>query len=495
MTGRSGARRPTGWLAALISSATSAALIAACGGSSSPDLVSSSEVVLRVGVGEGEVDNPQGGIRQAVLNIAAEGLVDFEPNGRPRLILAEKVSLSPDARSWTVSIKRNATFHDGDPVHASVVRDILLAQLPRYLGQPFEDIDEIRVLSDRELEFRLREPSSFLLEALEISIRKPGERLIGTGPFKLSGDSGTEMRSNSSYYDGVPSISRILFQPYPSARSAWAEMLRGQVDMLYEAGVEALDSLERSSDIEVFTFQRPYVYAVFLNVRKKPFDSAALRRALNVAIDRKAIVDGAFAGHAIPADGPVWPLHWARDEQFAKFPYDPKEIAGESDRIRVNCIFGESSLERLALIVQQQLQPVGVDLQLESVGADPFLKRTETGDFDCAIGGVISGPNLLRPYWALHTGGPLNWGRFSSVRVDSALDAIRHAATDAEYRSGVGDLQRAILEDPPAIFLAWGERARAVSTRFDVATAGGRDVISTLRQWTPATDKRIASSN
>jgi ABC-type transport system substrate-binding protein len=138
---------------------------------------------------------------------------------------------------------------------------------------------------------------------------------------------------------------------------------------------------------------------------------------------------------------------------------------------------------------------VGLDLELEPVGVDALLSRLESGDFDSALAAVISGPNLLRPYWVWHSGGPFNWGRFASKQVDTALDAIRHATNDEEYKAGVAAFQRAIIDDPPAIFLAWSERARAVSARFEVPAEPGRDILSTLRLWRPVADKRVTSPN
>ena len=86
-------------------------------------------------------------------------------------------------------------------------------------------------------------------------------------------------------------------------------------------------------------------------------------------------------------------------------------------------------------------------------------------------------------------------GRFESRRVDAALDAIRHAGSDDEYQRGVAAFQRATMDDPPAIFLAWGQRARAVSTRFAVPAEPGRDILGTLGLWRPAADKETDSPN
>ena len=71
------------------------------------------------------------------------------------------------------------------------------------------------------------------------------------------------------------------------------------------------------------------------------------------------------------------------------------------------------------------------------------------------------------------------------MAVDAALDRVRHASNDADYRAGTAAFQQAIEDDPPAIFLAWSDRSRAVTRRFDVQAETGRDVLSTLRLWKP----------
>ena len=77
--------------------------------------------------------------------------------------------------------------------------------------------------------------------------------------------------------------------------------------------------------------------------------------------------------------------------------------------------------------------------------------------------------------------------------VDDSLDAIRHAHDKSAYRAAVANFQRAIVDDPPALFLAWSERARAVTARMDVPLTPNRDVIPTLRLWKPtASGLRVA---
>ena len=106
-----------------------------------------------------------------------------------------------------------------------------------------------------------------------------------------------------------------------------------------------------------------------------------------------------------------------------------------------------------------------------------------------------SGPSLFRPYEVWHSGGSINPGGFGSQPIDEAFDRIRHANSDDEYRAGVRGLQQTMVDDPPAVFLGWTQRARAVSNRFQVPSEDGRDILTTLRLWRPAGDNRIASRN
>jgi peptide/nickel transport system substrate-binding protein len=460
-------------------------LVHSSGCSERPPLVPRAlDSTLVVGLGVGDV-----GVQQAVRNIAVEGLVDFDQNARPRPWLAESWAPLSDGRGWRIRLRPDATFHDGQPVTASIVRDILRAKLPGYLREPYEDVEEISASSDLDLDIRLKRPSAFILEGLEIPIQREGESVIGTGPFRSVTDGAADMLAYKRYYGGPPAISRLEIRPYPSLRTAWAEMLRKHVDVLYEVGVDALDSLGKSSAINVFTFERPYVFTLVLNSRRGPFQDRNVRRALNHAIDRQLLIRTVLDGHGIPADGPVSPSHWARDSRSGGFEYAPEGLTVGGNPLRSTCIFGDPSLERMALEVQRQLEEVGVVLTLEAVNGAELLQRLDAGNFECALADIISGPNLLRPYWFWHSDGPFNWGRFKSVQIDQALDGIRHGSSDDDYRRAVSAFQQAILNDPPAIFLAWSERARAVSKRFEVPVEPGRDILSTLRSWRPTTDR------
>jgi peptide/nickel transport system substrate-binding protein len=427
-----------------------------------------------------------------------EALITFSSDGRAQPWLAESLSRSDDGLKVRFKLRPSVRFHDGREADAALIRDALIEQLPRYLGSVSADIETITAEGRGDLVLTFRRRSNFVFEGLDVAIQTPratpGAFPIGTGPFAYGATTGglLSLDANPGYHEGTPLIDHLEIKPYTSVRSAWADMLRGEVDMLYEVGIDALGSLEQSNAIKVFPHQRNYAYVVILNTRKPELADSRLRRELNEAMDRSALIADALGGHARPATGPVWPSHWAYDRQLPTFAYRPVRVAKP---ITITCLFPDASLERMLLKVQQQLGAVGVEFKLDLLPLDQFVQRVQSGNFDAVLADAVGGPTMVRPSWFWRSGGPYNWAKYSNERVDAALDAIRDAPDDPAYKAGVAAFQRAIIDDPPAIFLAWSERARAVSTRFDVPVEPGRDILSTLRLWRPVADPRMRSPN
>jgi len=406
-------------------------------------------------------------------------------DGRPTAWLARSWEFSPDGRTLKIHLRPGVTFHNRTPVDASSIATSLQRALPDTMGPAFDDVESIKAVSDTDIDIALRKHSPFVLEALDVQLRSLGKNAEGTGPFEPVGPSApTELRANEHYYLGRPLLDRIVLSTYPTVRAAWAEMLRDHLDMLYDVGTDALDSLDRSTNISSFPYIRRYQYILVLNTKKSVLRSAEIRRALSQAIDREAIAREALNGHGIPSSGPIWPNHWALTPQLEKFTFDPTKSAkviGNSG-LRFTCLV-PPDYERLALSVKRQLQAVNVVMDVTETPPDQIFPAMQRGEFDAVLFDAISGPSLFRPYRWWHSGTDSPAG-FSSPRVDAALDQIRHSTSDDEYRAGVAAFQHATLEDPPAIFLVWTERARAISKRFAVPNAErGRDILATLRFW------------
>ncbi len=481
---------------------------ARCGKSAGP-AGQTGEVVIRLGVSSGQAAaaNPLSGLIPIVQNLSIESLARVGDDGRPQPQLAGSWTIAPDGLSAIVRLRAGVRFSDGSLLVAGPVADLLNSTLKDTMGPAFEDVEKIVALDDTQISIHYRRPSPFLLESLEVAVTKPGSPDIGTGPFVLAGASApNELLANDAYYLGRPKIDRIVVNSYPTVRAAWADMLRDRLDMLYEVGVDALDSMRTATNVSVYTFTRRYQYEVIFNTAAPPLKSPRVRSALNMAIDRDALIRDALNGQAVASFGLVWPQHWSLAPGLATFRYDPQAAAAAlspargaeaghaSKRLRFTCLV-PPDYERLALAIKQQLEAVGVEMVLQQETPDGIFEAYASGNFEAVLGDVISGQSLFRPYQWWHTAGSLNPGHLGSAALDAALDRVRHASSDDEYRAAVAALQQTIVDDPPAIFLAWSERARAVSSRFEVpATEPGRDILATLPFWTLRAGERQASS-
>jgi ABC-type transport system substrate-binding protein len=167
-------------------------------------------------------------------------------------------------------------------------------------------------------------------------------------------------------------------------------------------------------------------------------------------------------------------------------------------RLRFTCLLPEgfTLLERVGLEVQKQLYDVGVDMQFELVSAKEYNSRIPEGRFEAVLMDMISGPTFGRPFifWrsALVSRG-LNVFGYENPEAERLFQVLRTSTNEAAVRSATRRLQSSFLQDPPALFLAWNERARAVRRRFRTVHEGGRDPLFTIREWTENTEMRTAS--
>jgi peptide/nickel transport system substrate-binding protein len=490
----------SGWIGpatafnALIAVVTCAA---GCGSAAAPRTADASSAVLRIGVGPVSTTNTASGVRQLTQNVSVEGLARLRPDGRVEPWLAEKWTLADGGRSLVVTLKSGATFHDGSPVDAQSVVALLDAPLRSTMGPLAEDVERVRAVDSHTFEIRFKRPSPFLLEALETQVKKPGPTIVSTGPFMVTSTSTSELHANPSYYGGKPAVQEIRYQTFPSVRAAWAELLRNRIDMLYEVGPDALDSLQSATSVAVFTFLRHYQYVVVLNAKAPALRSAAVRQALNVAVDRSQFVAQALGGHGLPSSGVVSPYYWALDNAARPIEFDPTRAAAAlgSKGVHFSCLVPPGEIfERVALELKRQFAAVGVDVDFRAMAADEIFRLEEKGEFEAVLIETISGPTLLRPYQAWHSKGAANLGASGNKTVDAAFERARFAETEPAFRDAVRGIEQAFRDDPPAIFLAWSDRARAISRRFDVPPAdAGRDILFTLRQWKPRSDAAFAS--
>jgi peptide/nickel transport system substrate-binding protein len=506
MAEQRGRSRPGGTRLALgmIAVIAGATLSWACRRSGGEAPKASPPTALRLGISQVSATNPGTGLRQLTSLLTQESLARAIDDGRVQPSLAEGWTSQPDGRSLVVKLRPKITFHDGSPLDAEAVAKILPDSLKGFMGSFFSDVEKIRATGTDTVEITFRRPSPFLLETLESPIQRPGTPPIGTGPYIGAPGSMTAFSANSGYYLGKPAIDHIDVTTYPTVRAAWAEMLRDRIDMLWEVGPDAVDSMTSSSSVAMFTYTRRYQFALAFNPSARAVRSKDVRSGLNAAIDRERLVKSALNGHGTASVGMIWPQHWALQSNRPKPAFDPKAAtealnrarAKPNDRIHFTCLISPDALtERVALEVKRQLEGAGVDMSVEELTQEQLLERLDKQDYEATLIEFISGPTLFRPYLVWHSGATFNWGHFGGPNIDKALDAVRFSGSDTDYRAAVASLNQIFADDPPAVFLAWQERARAVSRRFSVPSEPGRDILGTLRLWKPAADTRQASRN
>lgn len=493
-----------------------------CGPASDTSRVTSgNSSVVTVGVAEGGDDNTQRvGFQQTWRNRTLEGLVDNRgSDGVPKPWVAEYWEVSPDGLTWRLTLRANVIFHDGTICDAAAVKNILdgalsgpeISQYPGLL-----DVKSVETEGDRTLIINLRRPSAFLLSDLYIDVSKPaadGTR-IGTGPYFPVKQSKTEvvLQAHSQYSRGKPTIEQLVFKAFPTLRQAWSSLLRGEIDALWNLSGDAQEFLT-SESIETFSFPRHYAYVMAFNSQSPNLRSPAVRRALNAAIDRRAIVQSALKGRGEPAYTPIWSGHWAYDKSIPGYSFDPSlakttlealgnrmraKDSGNPSRFRFKVIVPRDRpmFERIALLLQTQMYDVGVDLELESLPLSEIDQRLRTQNFDAVLMELGSGAPLSRVYLFWRSPGEypgLNVFGYKNREVDKWLDMLRFAQDNATTRAATGQLQRAMLDDPPGVFLAWSQQTRAVSRRINVQSGQNEDPFEELWKWRlDAAEPRVA---
>ena len=441
----------------------------------------------------------------AIINVITETWLAGKPDGHQSERIVTGWSWDGTNTTLHLKIRDDVYFHDGTKLTPDLAAQVLRhtqanARTEGALG--FLSVKSVNVTGPNDLDLHLSEPNSFVLADLAAAtVRKPDNPDIGTGPFKLTRRDQQQavLSAFPNYYRGRPGLSQIDVVGYPTQRRAWAALLRGEIDMLYEVSRDAVDFVSAESTVRTYTFARPYYIVLGFNVRNPILKNVKVRKAINVALDRATLVHEGLNDRGRPAVGPIWPEHWAQPKEMPQVSYKPDEArrlldeaglkaplnaAGEMpSRFSFTCIVyaEDSRFERIAVLVQKQLADVGIEMKLRPLKAKELGEAAGKGAFDAAIvEGFGRSLSFAYDFWHHHDGALLDSGY---VAADGPLDRIRKATSEEETKAAVADLTRVLHDDPPAAFLAWQTTTRAVSTRFDVVAEPGRDILSSIWQW------------
>jgi peptide/nickel transport system substrate-binding protein len=458
---------------------------------------------------------------QMFLKLAEIG-PDLEPIGDAGFIpeLAERWSFE-DPRTIVFYLDPRAAWHDAVPVTAEdvvftfdVYRDTLVNAVPR---DNLEPIASVTARDDHTIVFTFEEeytaqfydathhmrilPAHLLNTVPRAELRShPFTRApIGNGPYRFAswttGES-VELVADPEFFLGTPGIGRLIWQIVGDLQAAVERMLAGDADFLDFLGTpENAERVRAAPNLEVATFPASFYYYIAFNFddpdrpgQPHPlFSDPVVRRAITMAVDREAINAAVFGEYGEVPPGPISRGLWIWDDERSPLPYDTTEAKrllasrGWEDRdgdgvldsdagamqFELTSRSSSSSSRAAAVILQEQLRRVGIEVTFTDLEFLTWQTRGQAGRFDATFGAWIQDPDPsgLLQTWA--SGGGSNWGGYRSPRFDELI-AQAIAAREREVARDLWDrAMETIQNDAPAIWMMTLQQAAAVSSRFE----------------------------
>jgi peptide/nickel transport system substrate-binding protein len=455
---------------------------------------------MRIGVGTPK-GTPNTGSRALVNLLKADTWLAVRPDGHVDKRIATEWQWDGAGTVLRLKLKPGVYFHDGTLLTPQLAADVLRATNTSNDNLSLKSVASFESEGSDTVVLRLKERNAFVLTDLGgIPVVMPGKPDLGTGAYQIvkRDKYDATLTAFPRYYRGQPSLAGVEIRNYPTQRNAWSALMRGEIDMLYEVSRDSTEFVQAETTVHTFSFPRAYYIPLVFNVRHPILRNVEVRRAINEALDRTALVRDGLRGLGSQADGPVWPQHWAyspaqpfRFEPAAArtrldkagYPLVPNAERGVPIRFSFKCLVlaDDSRFDRIAVIAQKELADIGIDMQLDPQPADKLVARFASGDFEAFLF-EMSGRSLSRVYdfWRFREDALNNSGYRAA---DDVLDRIRGAQSDPETRAAVAELLRVMHDDPPAAFIAWQQTSRAVSARFDVGSEPDRDILSNLWMW------------
>ena len=268
--------------------------------------------------------------------------------------LATSWEASEDGLSYVFTLREGVTFHDGTDFNAEAV----VANFDRWAGGDAEQfpyygsmfggfgddeghvIDSVEATGDYEVTFTLNRPQAPFLKNIAMSpfgIASPtaleeagdtfGDNPVGTGPFQFvswnRNDTVTVEKFDDYYIEDEPKVDQVIFRAIPDNSARLNALLSGEIDLA--DGITPSDAGTIEGDDNLQLFERPSMNVGYLGLTatREPFDDPLVRRAMNHAIDKQAIIDGFFEGRAEPAKNPIPPVFAAYNDDIEEYEYNP----------------------------------------------------------------------------------------------------------------------------------------------------------------------------
>ena len=415
--------------------------------------------------------NAAAAIDEVVYANLFEGLTRFAPDGTIVPGLASEWDAKENGTVYDFKLRQGVSFHDGAAFDASdVVFTLDRARAPDSINaqkQLFAGITAVEALApdlvrvtlagpDGSFPWKMAWGDAVILDPA--SAAQAATAPVGTGPFRLGewaqGDHIT-LQAFDGYWGDKPALTSASFRFISDPTAAFAAMMAGDVDAfpIYPAP-ETLPQLQADPRFKVIVGTTEGETILSMNNRRAPLNDPRVRKAIALAVDRQAIIDGAMFGYGTPIGSHFAPHHPDYVDLLDRSPHDPEKARA------LLAEAGVSGLKlRLALppppyarrggeIVAAQLRAVGIETQVTNMEWAQWLETVFRGaDFDLTIVSHVE-PLAVDIY--------ARDGYYIGYDNPAFRDLIARftASTDAGERSELlREAQGMLAEDNPAAFL------------------------------------------
>ncbi|RJF77370.1 ABC transporter substrate-binding protein [Azospirillum cavernae] len=362
-------------------------------------------------------------------------LVQFERGGTKVVPgLAESWTISDDGLVYTFKLRAGIKWHsnnDFKPTRDANVDDVIFSIERQWKKEhPFhkvsggaydyfadmamptllksvEKIDNLTVkitLNEVEAPFLANMAMAFMgiqsAEYAEAMLKKgTPEKVdqvpIGTGPFQFVAyqkDAVIRFKAFDGYWGGKQPIDNLVFAITPDAAVRLAKLKAGECHVMAYPNPADIEAMKKDASITVQEQEGLNVGYVSFNTLKKPFDDVKVRRAISMAIDKKAIVDAVYQGAGVPAKNPIPPTMWSYNKAIEDYPFDQeraKKLLAEAGypngfetdlwAMPVARPYNPNA-KRVAEMMQADLAKVGVKAKVVQYEWGEYRKRMQQGE-------------------------------------------------------------------------------------------------------------------
>lgn len=348
-----------------------------------------------------------------VLEQIFQPLYTVSPNGKGvQPELATGYTVSPNKLNYTFNLRPGVKFSNGQPLTSADVKFSIDQSEAAASGWGYIDsaIKDVQTPSPSKVLIQLKHPWAPLLADLSlfsngiVPANYDGQtenqfytHPIGTGPFKwdswIKGKS-LELVKNTNYWQkGLPYLNSVTWTNVPDSNTRQLQLEGNQAQIDEFPAWSSVATLKAQPGIKLDLFNSTRTDYLLFNETRKPFQDVHVRQAISVAIDRKALVAAVLFGHGTPANSFMPPQLNYYDPTSPGLQYNlakAKKYMAESSvpkgfTTSILIPSGEADNLSVAQILQSELKPLGITLNISQLDANTVNTNQQTLNYDMTL--------------------------------------------------------------------------------------------------------------